>query len=104
LTFEVAQLAVPVVFVLAVAAIVIFGPRRGRLLPDEKARVFNLLRSFVSIAAVGITSVYFERWLAARFGLSYWASLAVMLACALIVGLLGQAVRAAMNKRAEDAA
>jgi hypothetical protein len=104
LPVDATQLLTPVIFAIAVAAIVIFGPRRGRMLPDEKARVFRTLRTWVSVAVTGVASVSMERWLGAHFGLSYWASLGVMLGIAAVIGLLGEGVRALMGKRAENAA
>jgi hypothetical protein len=104
LSLEAAQLLAPVIFVAVIAAIVIFGPRRGRTLPDEKARVFRTLRTWVSVAIIGISSVSMERWLGAHFGLSYWASVGVMLGIAAVIGLLAQGVRTLIGKRAESTA
>jgi hypothetical protein len=104
LPFELAQLAAPVLFAAVVAALVIFGPRRGRMLPDEKARVLRWLRTWVSVAVAGVASAYMDRWLGAQFGLSYWASFGVMLGIAAVIGLLAQGVRTLIGKRAEAAA
>ena len=71
------------------------------MLPAEKAAVSRTLWSWMSIAATGVASVYMERWLSARFGLSYWASLGTMLGFAIVIGLLVQGVRGQMGKRAE---
>jgi hypothetical protein len=103
LTFEVAEFVAPVLFAVAVAAIVIFGPRRGRMLPDEKTRAFAIIRSWASVAAIAVASVYMERWLEARFGLSYWPSLGVMLGSAIVIALFVQSVRGLIDKRAERA-
>jgi hypothetical protein len=104
LSFEAAQLLAPVIFVAVIAAIVIFGPRRGRMLPDEKDRVFRTLRTWVSVAIIGVASVFMERWLGAHFGLSYWATLGAMLGIAAVIGLLAEGVRVLIGKRAEGAA
>jgi hypothetical protein len=101
--FDLVQLAAPVVFVAIIAAIVIFGPRRGRMLPDEKQRVLRLLGTFVSYAIAGVSGTYMERWLGARFGLSWWASFGIMLAILLVVVLLGERVRSLIARRAERA-
>jgi hypothetical protein len=102
-SLEIAQLATPVVFVAIVGALVVFGPRRGRMLPDEKDRVFRLLRTFVSVGATGVASAYMDRWLGTHFGLSYWASFGVMLGIAVVVGLVAEGVRSLIARRSERA-
>jgi hypothetical protein len=91
-------LLAPAAFAVVIAAIVVFGPRRGRMLPAEKAATYRFFWNLVSVVAIGSVSVYMQRWLTAHFGLSYWASLGVMLGLAIVVGLLAQGVRLMTNR------
>ena len=99
--FEEAELLVPVLFAFAVAAIVIFGPRRGRMEPGEKAAAVRFFGTLVPVVVAGVSCSYMDRWLAAQFGFSHWISLAVTLGFAGVIGLLARAVRELIDKRAE---